>query len=256
MKKLVVIYLLPLLLLPYSLRAQDRVLEQKLDDVKAQLEKFDTETMLDSLDQEKLPRTVSGGLFAGANMSNFLITRDHNTMSSHMRIGAELGGFMHFNLNKHFVIQPQVILTAQENYFAATDTANSLWSFGIEIPVYFMGVFGNMKNGYVQFGGGIFTHFTYLSNVKNKYKNWDDPTFIPEPKDKTNYSDLYRLHDNHFGVCFIVGYEFNFGMQINAQYKISLSDIAGFYAEKKGTPIADAAVYPQSVSLVVGYRWK
>ena len=54
----------------------------------------------------------------------------------------------------------------------------------------------------------------------------------------------------------MVGYECPFGMIINAQYKVSLSDIAGFYSEKKGTVDADALIYPQSISLHVGYRWK
>ena len=39
-----------------------------------------------------------------------------------------------------------------------------------------------------------------------------------------NYSKLYKLHDNHFGVCVTVGYECTFGLQVNVQYKISLSE--------------------------------
>ena len=189
-------------------------------------------------------------------MSNFIITRDHQTMSSYMRIGAELGGFLDFRITKHFYIQPQVIFTAQQNYFAATDTMNTLWSFGAEIPVYFLGHFGNLQKGYVQFGGGIFTHFTFASNIKDKYKNWDDPTPIKPSTDTHDYSKLYSLHDNHFGACVMIGYELPIGIQINAQYKISLSDIAGFYSEMKGTEVADALIYPQSVSLNIGYRFR
>lgn len=248
-----------------QLKLDDTKVQMKLDDVKAQLEDFNTEHLLDSLDQEKLPRIVSGGVFGGCNVSNFIITRNHVPMSSYMRIGAEAGGFLDFTLTKNFVIEPQVILTAHQNYFAATDTTNRLWSFGIEVPIYFLGKFGNMERGYIQFGGGIFTHFTYLSNVQNKYKNVDESTSTggnPLPKrivaetPTYDYSRLYSLHNNHFGVCLMVGYECPFGMQINAQYKISLSDIAGFYNEKKGDPVADALIYPQSVSLSIGYRWR
>lgn len=226
-----------------------------MENVKQQLVEFDTERMLDSLDQENLPRIVSGGLLAGANMSNFIITRNHKPMSSYMRIGAELGGFIDFRLSKHFSIQPQVIITAQENYFAATDTTNHLWSFGMDIPVYFLGRFGNMTQGYIQFGGGIFTHFTLASNVPNKYRSYDDPS-IPGTEQTDEYSRLLTLHNNHFGVCVTVGYECTFGMQINLQYKISLSDIAGFYSEMKGQDIADALIYPQCISLSIGYRWR
>ena len=62
-----------------SVQAQTRdlQLQQKLDKVKAQFVEFDTEHMIDSLDQEKLPKLVSGGVLAGVNMSNFIITRNH-----------------------------------------------------------------------------------------------------------------------------------------------------------------------------------
>lgn len=237
-------------------------IKQDLIIAKDKLEQWDTEHLLDSLDQEKLPRIVSGGIIAGANLSNFIIYRDHNRMSSYMHIGGELGGFLDFRVSKHFSIQPQVIFTAHQNYFSVTDTANHLWSFGMEIPVYFLGRFGNMERGYIQFGGGIFTHFTFASNIRNKFKNVDDPVIVPTPEpsskpvDTHDYSRLYSLHDNHFGVAVTVGYEFPIGIQINAHYKVSLSDIAGFYSENKGKEIADAIIYPQSITLGIGYRWK
>ena len=259
MKKIVLI--LSIASLSLSLRAQSRdvKIQQSLEEAKAKLVEFNTEHMIDSLDQEKLPRLVSGGLLLNANMSNFIITRNHKPMSSDMHIGGELGGFMDFRITKHFSIQPQVIFTAHQNYFAATDTANHLWSFGMDIPVYFLGRFGNMEKGYIQFGGGIFTHFTFASNIRNKYKNVDESAAVTPPvtpTDTHDYSKLYSLHDNHFGVAVTVGYEFPIGIQINAHYKVSLSDIAGFYKEYKGQEIADALIYPQSVSLGIGYRWK
>ena len=261
-----VLFLLSIATLSLSLTAQTRdiKIQQSLEEAKAKLVEFDTERMLDSLDQEKLPRLVSGGILAGVNTSNFIITRDHHTMSSYMRVGGELGGFLDFAIIKNFAIQPKVIFTAHQNYFAVPDSANHLWSFGVDIPIYFLGRFGNMEKGYIQFGGGIFTHFTFASNIANKFKNLDDATpssamparMKEEEPVQYDYSRLYSLHNNHFGVCATVGYEFPIGIQINAQYKVSLSDIAGFYSENKGKEIADALIYPQSVSLSIGYRWK
>ncbi len=259
MKKIVLILSIASLSLSLAAQDKDSKIQQSLEEAKAKLVEFNTEHMIDSLDQEKLPRLVSGGLLANANMSNFIITRNHKPMSSYMHIGGELGGFMDFRITKHFSIQPQVIFTAHQNYFAATDTANHLWSFGMDIPVYFLGRFGNMEKGYIQFGGGIFTHFTFASNIRNKYKNVDESAAVTPPvtpTDTHDYSKLYSLHDNHFGVAVTVGYEFPIGIQINAHYKVSLSDIAGFYKEYKGQEIADALIYPQSVSLGIGYRWK
>lgn len=253
MKRILTISILVCMALSMQAQKAQEAWNKAIEDIK----EWDTETMIDSLDQEKLPRIVSGGLFAGANMSNFIITRNHRPMSSYMKVGVELGGFLDFTITKHFSIQPQVIFTAQENYFAVTDTANHLWSFGMDIPVYFLGRFGNMQQGYVQFGGGIFTHFTFASNIPNKYRSYDE---IPGPgtqhNDGYDYSRLYSLHNNHFGLCVMVGYECSFGLLINAQYKISLSDIAGFYSEMKGQDVANALIYPQCVSLTVGYRWK
>lgn len=257
MKRILIIINMSLFLFA-RLAAQEKLtnetIQQSLLEAKEKLEAFDTETLLDSLDQEKLPKLVSGGLFAGFNMSNFIITRNHKPMSSHMMLGGEFGGFLDFRVTKHFSIQPQIIFTAHQNYFAANDTANRLWSFGAEIPIYFMGRFGNMQKGYIQFGGGIFTHFTFASNIKGKYNNVDTSTSTPT--NMPDYSRLYSLHDNHFGFCAIVGYEFPIGIQINAEYKVSISDIASFYREMKGQAVADALIYPQSVSLNIGYRWR
>ena len=244
-------------------QGRDTNMQLKLDEAKARLEDFNTEHSIDTIDQEKLPRTVSGGVFAGPNMSNFIITRDHHAMSSYMRVGAELGGFMDFTVTKHFVVQPQVIFTAQQNYFAATDTTNRLWSFGAEIPIYFLGRYGSLEKGYIQFGGGLFTHFTFASNVADKYWNVDETSVatttaetVEETTVKYDYSKLYSLHNNHFGVCLLVGYECYFGMFINASYKVSFSDIAGFYREMKGEEVANALIYPQCVSLNIGYRFR
>lgn len=246
-----------------ALKVNDTSVQMRMDEAKARLEDFNTEHKLDSLDQEQLPRLVSGGLLAGVNTSNFIITRNHQTMSSYMRVGGELGGFLDFYVTKHFAVQPQVIFTAHQNYFAATDTTNHLWSFGAEIPIYFLGRYGSLDKGYIHFGGGIFTHFTFASNVSGKYKNVDESTATvnAQPQrvlaeDNYDYSRLYSLHNNHFGVCAMVGYECYFGMFINATYKVSLSDIAGFYNEMKGLEVADALIYPQSVSLNIGYRWR
>ena len=262
MKRIYIVLCVWGLVCPLAAQMNETKMQLKLDDAKARLEDFDTEHLIDSLDQERLPHIVSGGVFGGANMSNFIITRNHRSMSSYMRIGGELGGFLDFSVTKHFAIQPQVILTAHQNYFAVTDSANHLWSFAAEIPIYFIGRLGSLEKGYIQFGGGIFTHFTFASNV-NIFHNIDEsPSLVTETSQPAeqepsyDYSRLHSLHNNHFGACLMVGYEFKIGISLNATYKVSLSDIAGFYNEMKGQEIADALIYPQSVSLNIGYRWR
>ena len=263
MKRTGITLLSCLLLVGNIAHAQKIDTQAYLQVAKEKIEAWDKETLLDSLDQKDLPKVVSGGILIFADISNFIITRSHNTMSSHMQVGGELGGFLDFSLSKHFAIQPQVIFTAQENHFAVSDAANNLWSFGVDIPVFFLGRFGNLQKGYLQFGAGIFTHFTFASNVKNVFENVEDSEASPATSpsryteaDTHDYSRLYSLHNNHFGIAATIGYEFPIGIQINAQYKVSLSDIAGFYSEMKGQEVADALIYPQAISLGIAYRWR
>ena len=128
MRKIIIFILCSLFFVPIKAQTNTKDVQKTLDEARMRLEEFDTEHLLDSLDQEKLPRIVSGGILGGANISNFIITRNHQPMSSYMRIGGEIGGFIDFRISKHFSIQPQVIFTAQQNYFAATDTTNTLCS--------------------------------------------------------------------------------------------------------------------------------
>lgn len=225
--------------------------------------KFNTEH-LDSLDQERLPRKVTLGVLGAANISHFIITREGNQpMSSHMQIGSDLGGFIDFVVTPHFAIQGQAIFTAEQNRFRLGDERNLLWSFGANIPVYFLGRFGNREQGYVSFGAGPFTHVTFASNIEGHYAN--NGTDIAQPQyladdntsaDSDEYADLYKLHRFHSGLGATAIYEFPFGMQIFASYMVSLTDIFSFYSENEGLDIANASIYPQRVSLGLGYRFR
>ncbi|MBR1480946.1 MAG: outer membrane beta-barrel protein [Paludibacteraceae bacterium] len=232
---------------------------EQFERAKQQIREWDTEQRLDSIDQERLPKIVSGGLLLNANISNFIIANRTQTWSSYMHIGADLGGFIDFRVTKHFAIQGRLLFTAESNRFEADKQDKHLWSFGMDIPVFFMGRFGNMDKGYLQFGAGPFTHFTFASNV-NVYTNNEaaqaSPARLPQEEAKPDYSSLYALHDNHSGIAVTIGYEFPIGIQINANYQVSLSDILTFYHQNKGSDIANAAIYPQRVSLGIGYRWK
>lgn len=212
---------------------------------------------LDSLDQEKIPRIVTMGVLLSGNVSNFLISTRQgsrlNTASSYLRIGVELGGFMDFLVTRNFAIQARVVFTAEQNHFALGDSANHLWSFGADIPAIFMYRVGNMRKGYWSVGGGVFAHFTFASDKGGTYSNIENATFDPVVSEKPFY---FGLHDNHAGLIAHFNYEFPFGMQIGANYLISLSDIFGYYKNSKGTHYNEAAFYPQRISVGIAYRWK
>ena len=222
-------------------------IKRKMEDAKIAIQQWDKEHLLDSLDQEQLPRIVTGGLMMSANMSNFIILNAGRKASSYMRIGGELGAFIDFTVTKHFAIQGRLIFTAEQNRFAIDDTRKLMWSFGMDIPVFFLGRFGNMEKGYLQFGGGPYTHFTFASNVPDKYSN-DLATVVVENTDAV-------LHDNHSGLCATIGYEFPIGIQINANYLVSLSDILSYRKQTVNTS-PTGSMYPQRLSLGIAYRWK
>lgn len=256
MRTRVVLLLLLLSLLyvqPIKAQTTDVDEEEKKGLMVEKVKAWDQEINLDSLDQEELPKTVTGGLLFAANLSNFIIRNGENKCS-YMNVGMDFGGFVDFSVTKHFAIQPRLIFTAEENHVQGVPSKDQVWSVGMDIPVFFMGRFGNNKTGYLQFGAGPFTHFSIASNI-NAYNS--EAQFQPLPQD-TAFVDFYRLHDNHFGLAATLGYEFGMGLQIVFNYQISLSDIATFYRkqEEQGVKVTDASVYPQKVSLGITYRWK
>ena len=108
------------LLFTMPMHAQDAVVSTVASprmNVSEILQQWDRETLLDSLDQERWPRIVNTGVMLNANVSNFIISRNGNTLSSYMRVGVEVGGFVDFTVNKHFGVQPQLLITAEQNRF-------------------------------------------------------------------------------------------------------------------------------------------
>lgn len=210
---------------------------------------------LDSLDMELHPLKVTGGIIAEGNFSNFIIShRGATPMGSYMRAGFDLGGFLDFSIIKNLGIQGQLLMTFENNQYAIGTKNNNLWSYGIEVPIYLMARFGNMHKGYLQFGAGPYTHFTYANNRGTYTENYSvEPSEIDKLRAEleSTYSDI-MLHNTHFGLGVTVGYEFPIGIQLNASYKVSLSDIASFrqkYAEGSN-------IYPQRISFGIAYRWK
>ena len=268
MKRKISFIICALLLLPFSVIGQttvkqiDQIVDAPMPKVGVYMDsilspktkKWISEQGLDSLDQEKIPKIVTMGLLANANMSHFLITERNagklKTTSTYLRAGAEIGGFMDFLVTRHFAIQAQVVFTAEQNQFGVENKVNHLWSFGADIPILFLYRLGNLQKGYWNVGAGIYAHFTFASN-KGIYKN-NESGIVPSQEPESYVS----LHDNHAGVIVHAGYEFPIGIQINFHYLVSLSDMFGYYKTNKGTLAGDKAFYPERLCLGVAYRWK
>lgn len=205
------------------------------------------------------PKVVTGGLIICPNVSNFIITHWQSVdsraqhFSSKMRIGVEIGGFMDFLVSKHFAIQPQFYLVAEQNRFRTEGEGDHLWSIGFNIPVYFLGRIGNKEKGYLSLGAGPFTHFTVASNLGYYEHNAEQPQPLSANLTPDEQTFDFRLHDNHSGLGALVSYEFPIGLQLMATYRVSLSDIAYF---KEENPEASFDIYPQHVAMGIAYRFK
>lgn len=255
--------LIALLLLPLSVAAQqerrhdvsqkiqesNQKAQENLQHIQDQLKDWNTEHRLDSLDQEHLPRPITFGLLFGPNISNFVIRNNDKYMSSYMKIGGELIGYMDCRVTNHFYIQPQVGFVFAQNQFGVEDERDRIWSLGFDITGFFMGRYGNMEKGYAQFGAGPYMYFA----VSDEYTNNEATLSVDDL-----YSRLYQLHGAHAGLAASVSYELPFRMLINFTYRMSLSDIYTYnktlYDAK--SDITSARIYPQRCTLTLGYHFK
>lgn len=228
--------------------------------VSSAIQSWDQET--DTIDIDNKPKLVTGGVLLYGNSSNYIFQDASGDIRSYMKVGVEVGGFLNFNVSKHFDIQPQLLFVAEQNRLAAGDKRNLLWNFGFDIPVYFLAKWGNAGKGYLSVGGGPYMHFNVAGTDSivqgTKHPSNTFTTTSPmrvaasEPTPDSESSSSLVLYENHAGLAGYVGYEFSFGLSISATYRIALTDIY-YYATD---PSNEMSVYPQKLTLGVGYRWK
>lgn len=179
-------------------------------------------------------QSISFGVKADASMSNFAVS-DMDNLKSTMKIGAAIGGFLKIDFSEYFAIQPElsVLYKSSEMKVGAIKSDYEYW--GVEVPVYAMAqlTHGEGNRTYLGIGPVFDCGFSAKSANTKLYKD--------------NAGALQQERFN-VGAGVLLGYEFDFGMQINASYKY------GFF-NSLTNPIGDAYLRPQSVSLGIGYRF-
>ncbi len=195
-------------------------------------------------EETKKEKVATGGLKLEAVGSSYLI--GGFPMSSSMNVGGALGGFVDFNVSKHFVIQVNLFgAYKQTDLYDTQQSRMSTWS--IELPIYFLGRYSFADGSSISFGGGPYTEFILdgtLSNANGKSNPFERVV------DQTEEGDVFALERNHSGLGITVGYEFPFGFQINASARMSLTDIIGYEHERP------YCTYPYSTSVGIAYRFK
>ncbi|MBR0538874.1 MAG: outer membrane beta-barrel protein [Bacteroidales bacterium] len=190
---------------------------------------------------------VNWGLKMQANASNIVLHNVYEDLHSTMNIGGELGAFIDFNISNHFLIQFNLLGFGEHTDLTNNDLRDRLWTIGLEIPLYALARFGNAQTGYVYFGGGPFTEFSLYgalngdSGQMNPYKH-----VVGTGEDG---EDEFAMSDNHSGIGLYVGYELPCGLQFNASYQNSISDILAFKHQSA------MSARPQKFTLGLGWRF-
>ncbi len=180
-------------------------------------------------------RVSIGGVKAEANYSNFILS-DMPDTKSEMGVGANFGPAIRINLSKHFAIQEDILFTYSTSEYTQNGVKDTYQYFGTEVPIYLVGQWRTFSGGRIY--GGVGPYFGYGFNAKRKDSDLD------LYKKVEGETPMKRMS---YGAAAHVGYEFRFGLQINASYKIG--------ANVLDTKSGDSKMCPQSVSLGIGYNF-
>lgn len=195
--------------------------------------------------EERMP-IVNGGLKLQANASNFLLNLPSNpNLRTTMNAGAELGGFVDFNIAKHFLIQLNLMMVAEHCDVHNTHAQDKMLTLGLEVPVYFLGRYGNKHAGYVYFGGGPFTEF----NLWNINQAHPAKSMFQHTNELVDMTDAVHEFGNNYsgGLAAYVGYELPCRLQFNASYMFGISS---------NMLQKDSYAHTQKVTFGLAYRFK
>ena len=192
---------------------------------------------------EKQP-VVDWGMKLQANTSNYLF-KNIPTMpdlSSKMKAGAEVGGFINFNITQRFYIQFGLMGTFEQCTLDFGDHTATLQSYALAIPVFALWRFGNHEHGWFSFGGGPYTEFILWGDLEGL-----NP-FRHVVTDNTTGQQTIVTADSHSGLAAFIGYELPCGLQVNATYHFGISDMLLFEHDSRDT-------YQRPQKLTLGLGW-
>lgn len=174
------------------------------------------------------------GLKAEANISNFYLSGIPDAKSK-MNAGFAAGGFLNFDFTKHFALQGALLFNNKTSDFELNGQSGKYSYWGVEIPIYAVVKWDLPNQGRIYAGAGPYTEFGFSANLKNQ-------------DGKRDLYDHAAMKDNNTGFGLMLGYEFPTGIQINAGYKVSVTNIIDANSSK-------ATLLPSTLTLGVGYRF-
>lgn len=195
--------------------------------------------------QEELPHktqslTITGGVILETNVSGFF----HSGVdggNSRMKAGASAGGFLNLEIIRSFSVQGEMLIHYRHSGFDWGGMPGEFQYWGIEIPIYAMYHIGLKRGGQFHFGIGPYTEFGLDATYKRNGQKGD----LYE-KDEAN--DLPILRDSNTGFSMKIGYEFLSGLQLNATYKASVTNLLDANSSR-------VKMHPHAISIGVAYRF-
>ncbi len=178
---------------------------------------------------------ITYGVKAEMNLSNFFL-KDLDNQTSTMKVGPNVGAFMKIDLHKNFAIQPELSFFYRNSKMEEGVKEGTFQQWGMQLPVYALLQSENQVGRF--YGGfGPYVGFGFDARYKDKdinlYKKVDGKT----PMDRWD-----------FGLGFLLGHEFNNGIQINGGYQF------GFINQLSAMK-DDAKMRTQTVNVGIGYRF-
>lgn len=160
---------------------------------------------------------VSGGPMVEINLSGFAHSGYENGQSD-MKLGLTVGGFLNLRVSSHFSVQGELSLTHKHSDFGWQGGSGCYRYWGMEIPVYAMYHHTLHSGGHIYIGIGPYTNLGFdatFDGVTGKLDLYE--------KDADTGLPPIKPSDTGFGIK--VGYEFPCGLQLNASYKQSVSNL-------------------------------
>ena len=161
--------------------------------------------------------------------------KDMGDMKSTMGVGAYVGGFTKIAFSDLFSLQPELLFQLQNSKLEQSGVKSDIQTWAMEIPIHAMFTFKSGDTDKAYLGIGPYGRLGFSA------------------KDRTANVNLYKgdnsiMDRGDVGVSALIGYEFGFGMQINASYKYGLIN-------QLKDPVGDAFIRNQMISLGIGYRF-
>lgn len=178
------------------------------------------------------------GVKAEGNTSNFLLS-DMDGMKSNLGYGGGIGGYLGLRLSSHFAIQEDFLVYYRSSTFEQKQTLQETDFENIGAQMAFYAMYKkNVGAGKLNIGVGPYAEYGLWA--RNKQGTVETNLY------KKNEDGDAALKRFNVGAAMTVGYEFKFGLQVNASYKLGVLN-------SLNKPTGDAAMRPSMVSVGIGY---